>query len=98
MDLPRMLGSELKRNFQTPWPTTITGEFCSSERKPRPRVMPSWATSKKLVEVAWPQRRWGSPRPEMEAGRRSEKTATPEKDLALWRESGEKGQEKGLAN
>jgi len=68
MDLPRMVGSALKRAFQTRLPRTMTGEFCSSARKPRPRVRASCVTSKKLVEAAWPQRRSGSPLPAMEAG------------------------------
>src|SRR5579863_3800954 len=95
-DLPRMLGSELNRDFQTRWPRTITGELCSSARKPRPRVMPTSVTSKKLVVVAWPQRRSGSPLPEMEAGRSSKKPATSEKDLAFSRMSVNSGQEKEL--
>src|ERR1039458_7887833 len=66
--LPAMAGSAPKRRCQRPWPITITGRRSSPLEKPRPSVMPSWATSKKLEVVAWPHTRSGSPWPPMEAG------------------------------
>ncbi len=51
---PAMSGSAPKRPCHRPWPRTTTGRFSSSVVKPRPRVMASCETSKKLAVTACP--------------------------------------------